>query len=223
IFQREVTNCAAFSPDSKLLATCHTHAKVWSVPSGELKVTLASSGVESVAFSADGKTLALGCHDRTVKVWDYSTGATRTVGVHLGAVNPVAFVPQSDLLASGSDDGTVKIWRAGVPQDEITFTHESTIRSLAFTPDSQSLVVGSDTTTPVLSPASGKKTTTLPVSGVLAVSADANQLAARAPDGKRVIWDAAAAQTRAVLPVGTELTGAAFSRDGNVLVTWFMD
>lgn len=105
----------------------------------------------------------------------------------------------------------------------MTFAHDSTIRSLAFTPDSQSLVVGSDTTSPVLNAATGKKTTTLPASGVLAVSADANLLAARAPDGKRVIWDAAAAQARAVLPVGTELTGAAFSRDGNLLVTWFLD
>src|SRR5581483_7467849 len=180
---------------------------------------LESSGVESVAFSADGKTLVLGCHDRTVKLWDYSTRATRTVGIHLAAVNAVAFVPQSDLLASGSNDGTVKIWRAGPPQDEITFVHDSAIRSLTFTPDSKLLVVGSDGLTPVLDAATGKKTATVPVPGVLAASTDANLLAAWAP-GRQLIWDVAAAQARAVVPAGTNLTGAAFSRDGKTLVTW---
>ena len=41
VFQGGFSHCAAFSPDSKLLATCHgTGVKVWSVPSGELKATL---------------------------------------------------------------------------------------------------------------------------------------------------------------------------------------
>jgi hypothetical protein len=55
---------------------------------------------------------------------------------------------------------------------------------------------------------------------VLAASADANLLAAGAPDDKRVIWDVAAAQARAVLPVEPGLAGAAFSRDGKTLLTW---
>ena len=196
--------------------------KVWSVPSGELKATFESpdSAVDSVAFSADGNTLVLGCHDRTVKLWEFATGATRTVGVHLGAVNAVAFFPQSDLLASGSNDGTVKLWHASPPQDAVSFAQKSAIRSLAFTPDSKLLVVGSDHPTAVLDAATGKETTTLPVGGVVAASADANLLAAWAADDKRVIWDVAAARARAVLPVGPHLAGAAFSRDGKTLVTW---
>src|SRR5262249_37249184 len=163
-----------------------------------------NSSVESVAFLADGKALVLGCHDRTVKLWDFATGARRTVGVHLGSVDAVAVVPRSDLLASGSNDGTVKLWHATPPQDEVSFAHDSAIRSLAFTPDSKLLVVGSDLLTPVLDASTGKKTTTLPANGALAASADANLLAAVAPDHKRVIWDVAAARARAVLPVGPD-------------------
>ena len=88
----------------------------------------------------------------------------------------------------------MKVWHAGPPQDAASFAHDSAIRSLAFTPDSKLLVVGSDLLTPVLDAATGKKTTTLPVSGVLAASADANLLVAAAPDDKRVIWDVAAAR-----------------------------
>src|SRR5262249_15464885 len=135
----------------------------------------------------------------------------------------VAVVPHSDLLASGSYDGTVKLWHAGVPQDTLRFAQKSAIRSFAFTPDSKLLVIGSDHPTAVLDAATGKETNTLPVAGVLAASADANLLAAAAPDHKRVIWDVAAARARAVLPVGPDLAGAAFARDGKTLVTWIGD
>src|SRR5207248_11432288 len=129
-------------------------------------------------------------------------GATRTVGVHLGAVLAVAFVPKSGLLASGSNDGTVKVWHAGPPQDAAGFTQKGEIRALGFTPDSKALLVGSDHPTTVLNAATGKESTTLSVAGMVAASADANLLAASAPDHKRVIWDVAAARARAVLPVG---------------------
>jgi tetratricopeptide (TPR) repeat protein len=91
---------------------------------------------------------------------------------------------------------------------------------LAFTPDSKFLVIGSDLLTPVLDAATGKKMKTLPVGGVLAASADANLLAAGAPDDKRVIWDVAAARARSVLQVGPGFGGVAFSRDGKTLLTW---
>ena len=180
-----------------------------------------SSSVKSLAFSADGNTLVLGCHDRTVKLWEYATGATRTVGVHLGQVHDVAFLPQGHLVASASDDGTVKLWHTAPLTDVPSFAHDSAIRCLAFTPDSKHLVVGSDTTTPLLDAATGKNTTTLPVSEVVhAASADANLLAAWGPEGKCKIWDVAAARVRAELAIGPNLVGATFSRDGKTLVAW---
>jgi WD40 repeat protein/Tfp pilus assembly protein PilF len=192
------------------------------VSAGELKATFESAGshIGSVAFSADGNTLVLGCHDRTVKLWEFASGATRTVGVHLGAVRVVSFFSRGELLASGSDDGTVKVWHANLPQDSASLALASAIRALAFTPDSKHLFVGSDSTTAVLDAASGQETTTVTVSGVLAASADANLLAASAPDHQRVVWDVAAAQERAILPVGPGLAGAAFSHDGKTLASW---
>src|SRR5262249_11503188 len=145
-----------FSPDSKLLATCSAGGvRIWNVPSGELKATFDSlnSSVESAAFLADGKALILGGRDRTIKLWEIGSGATSTVGVHLGTIFPLTFCPKAGLLASGSDDGTVKLWQLGPVRDDAKFAHDSPIRSLAFTPDSRFLVVGSDGLTPVLNAA----------------------------------------------------------------------
>jgi WD40 repeat protein len=67
--------------------------------------------VYSVVFSPDGRWLASGSLDNTVRVWDLATGTTRhkLVG-HTAAVWSVAFSPDSKLLASGSHDGTMALW-----------------------------------------------------------------------------------------------------------------
>ena len=66
-----------------------------------------------MAFSPDGKRLASSSTDRTVKVWDSTTGQeTLTLKGHTDAVISVAFSVDGKRLASASDDGTVKLWDA---------------------------------------------------------------------------------------------------------------
>jgi WD40 repeat protein len=69
------------------------------------------AAVTSVAFSPDGKTLASGSHDYTVKLWDAQTRQNLTTleGHTLGIIS-VAFSPDGKTLASGSADKTVKLW-----------------------------------------------------------------------------------------------------------------
>jgi WD40 repeat protein len=72
-----------------------------------------SSSVYSVAFSHDSTRLASASYDRTVKIWDASSGAClQTLEGHSGEVTSVAFSHDSTRLASVSDDRTVKIWDA---------------------------------------------------------------------------------------------------------------
>jgi WD40 repeat protein len=65
-----------------------------------------------VTFSPDGKRLAWGGTDSTVKVWDEASGQTQTLRGHLNWVNSVAFSPGGKQIASASADGTVKVWEA---------------------------------------------------------------------------------------------------------------
>ena len=57
-----------------------------------------------VTFSPDGKTLATGSADSTVRLWDVETGASRVLAGHEGRIWKLRFSPDGRWVAYTSDE-----------------------------------------------------------------------------------------------------------------------
>ena len=72
-----------------------------------------------MAFSPDGKALASGSAEQTVRVWDVKTAiCQQTLTGHSNWVWMVAFSPDGQTLASGSADQTVRVWNLSDNQQQ---------------------------------------------------------------------------------------------------------
>ncbi|NJM98818.1 MAG: hypothetical protein HC800_18165 [Phormidesmis sp. RL_2_1] len=141
----------AFSPEGEVLATGDTNGEIWLWQTGfsaesspgasDIKSHISTfqghqNWVCSVAFSPDGKRLASGSADRTIKLWDVETGeCLQTLTGHSNWVMSVAFSPEGEQLISGSADRTIKLWDVETGECFKTVAgHQHGVWSVAFSP-----------------------------------------------------------------------------------------
>ncbi|MHC5718011.1 MAG: WD40 repeat domain-containing protein [Nostoc sp.] len=183
-----------------------------------------SNWVWSVAYSPDGKTLASGSRDETIKLWDVDTGAEKfTLKGHSGWVTSVAFSPDGQTLASGSHDNTIRIWNVDTGEEIYIFKgHSNWVWSVAYSPDGKTLASASGDGTIKLWNVSEIRTLQGDSQPIMSVtySPDGNIFASGSNNGTIKLWNVATRAEISTLQGHSDLViSVAFSPDGKTLAS----
>lgn len=146
----------AFSPDGKFFVAPRNWPSkrgvfvlnVWDVASGNAvgmmpedpERTEHTGIITALAFSPDGRTLATGSMDHSIRFWDFATRRRMvTLHGHRNEVWALALSADGKTLLSGGKDGSVNLWTTQRPQSRDFLP--GSFRPLAFSPDSRTLAV----------------------------------------------------------------------------------
>ncbi len=99
--------------------------------------------VPALAFSPDGRTLATGSWDGSVKLWDLERGALLWTSWQTNSIQRLAFAPDGRTLASGALDAVVQLWDAKLGTNLQTLVSQGgPVYALAWSPDGSLLAGG---------------------------------------------------------------------------------
>jgi len=101
--------------------------------------------IVAVCFSPDGKQLATGSLDESIKTYSFNEGnaiLAHTLEGHTDWVKSLSFSPDCKLLCSGSYDDSIKFWNPadGSLVKSIDQAHTSFVRSVSYSPNGRVLV-----------------------------------------------------------------------------------
>ncbi len=153
-----VGGTGAISPDGKLLATGMTPSfelQLWDIadpkhPTHLRRLTGLRDLIEGVQFTPDGRFLAAGGDDGTIRVWEVAGGgphSVTTVDGPKGQVLNLDFSPDGTLLAAAGTDNSVWLWNVADRRLPKLLKQlkgfDNYAYSVAFSPDGNILAGGS--------------------------------------------------------------------------------
>ncbi|KIJ31651.1 hypothetical protein M422DRAFT_185684 [Sphaerobolus stellatus SS14] len=189
----------------------------------------------SVSFSPDGRYIASGSDDHTVRLWSVETGMPvgQPYEGHTYFVRSVSFSPDGRYIASGSSDRTVRLWsvETGMPVGQPYEGHTHWVSSVSFSPDGRYIASGSsdhtvhlwsvETGMPVGQPYEGHTSSVMSVS----FSPDGRYIASGSLDYTVRLWS-----VETGMPVGQPYDGhtssvwsVSFSPDGRYIASGSSD
>lgn len=205
---------------------------LWNQTHSELlTIQCHNAAVQSVCFSPDGKQLASGGGDHTIKLSNALTGEQiRTLKGHSGWVRSVSFSHDGLKIASSSDDQTVRIWNAKTGQEIRTLQgHSATVQCAAFSLDDSRIVSGgNDQNIKIWNTQTGEEQRSLAGhrAAVLSVafSPDGQRIVSGSDDRTVKVWGVETGQvTQDVAQHSAPVQSVNFSPDGQHIVSGSRD
>ena len=138
-----------FSGNQVVAGTTSGAISVWNIDESERIASLTGHNdwVWAISFSPNGKLIASGSGDETVRLWDIRRNKNKQQchlwSDHQSRVRTVAFSPDGTLLVSGDEDGKVNLYDLESCQLRISLNKEGWANSIEFSPDGHLLAVGS--------------------------------------------------------------------------------
>ncbi len=231
----------ALSADGKKLAMTGGEADVvvWDVAAGAPQTKLSGHvEVSALAFAPDGKTLAVGDHTHSVRLWNLATVSVtarlvleRSPGQASGegdAIRSLAFTPDGKTLATlgNNGDGTIHLWDVASARERRRLSSQFGDGSvLAVSPDGRTLAVsGENNTIRLWDLATGKPCdTALGSQGAIlavAVAPNGRQVAVGGTDGVVRLWDLATArEIRSFTAYRNRILSLTYTPDGQQLLS----
>jgi WD40 repeat protein len=226
-----------FSPHGATIASTSQDRsiRIWDAGTGkQLLVFFGHVGTDSLVFSPDGATIAVGSKG-SIRILDAGTGKhLQELSGHVGWVGRIVFSPDGAIIASASQDRSIRIWDVGTGnQLRELGGHTGHVYGVAFSPDGVTLASGSrDGSVRIWNAGTGKQLHKLSglthEIGSIAFSPHGAIIAsASASWGKSVsVWDVGTGkQLREFSKDNSkqELTSIAFSPDGTALASGSKD
>jgi WD40 repeat protein len=179
-----------------------------------------SGGVNALAVSADGATLATASDDHTVRLWRISDGATlATLAGHGRELYSVAISPDGTRIAAGAGDGEVFLWRPDGTLVASNIDHIDAVRGVGFAAGGTRLYSSSrDKSLRVFLAADLTRLTPLvtngPVMGPLVVSPDGTRIAVGETAKNLSLWRTTDGTLERRITTTFGVSSLAFAPDG---------